>query len=126
MARKAGLKLAVLTGRDSAVVRQRATELRFAAIKLARFDKAAAIQEICTELGCDLAATAYMGDDLIDLPAMAMVAVPVAVPEAPPEVQQCGRWVTRAAGGRGAVREVCDILLKAQGSWDRVTAPYYK
>ena len=114
MARKAGLKLAVLTGRDSAIVQQRATELRFAAIKLARFDKATALREICDEVGCDLATTAYVGDDLIDLPAMAVVAVPIAVPEAPPEVQHCGRWVTRAAGGRGAVREVTDLLLKCQ------------
>ena len=115
LARVAGLSRAVLTGRNSAIVERRATELRFDAMKLGRFDKVAALHEILDETGCGPEATLYMGDDLIDLPAMYEVAVPVAVPAAPAEVREHALWVTTAAGGAGAVREVCDLVLKSAG-----------
>ena len=111
MARTVGLKLAVLTGRNSAIVEQRARELRFASIKIGRFDKQAALAEICDETGCHAEAALYVGDDLIDLPALYAVGLPVAVPAAPDEVKAQCRYVTRAAGGCGAVREVTDLVL---------------
>ena len=115
MARAAGIKLAVLTGRNSVIVERRCTELRFAAIKLGRFDKVVALEEILAETGCAAADTLYMGDDLIDLPAMAAVGAAVAVPAAPNEVRERCCYVTRAEGGRGAVREVLDLVLMSAG-----------
>jgi 3-deoxy-D-manno-octulosonate 8-phosphate phosphatase (KDO 8-P phosphatase) len=115
MARIAGLKLAVLTGRNSEIVARRCTELRFDVIKLGRFDKVAALGEILAETGCRAEQTMYVGDDLIDLPAMFAVGSPVAVPSAPCEVRDNACYVTRAEGGRGAVREVVDLVLKSAG-----------
>jgi 3-deoxy-D-manno-octulosonate 8-phosphate phosphatase (KDO 8-P phosphatase) len=115
MARVAGIKRAVLTGRNSQIVARRCTELRFDAIKLGRFDKVAALREILEETGSDPRETLYMGDDMIDLPAMYAVGVPVAVPDAPTEVKEYCSYVTASAGGRGAVREVVDMVLKSSG-----------
>ncbi|MFO7654371.1 MAG: HAD hydrolase family protein [Candidatus Krumholzibacteriia bacterium] len=115
LARTAGIKQAVLTGRNSIIVRKRAEELRFASIKLARFDKGAAMEEILQETGCSAEHTLYMGDDLIDVPALDLVGVPVATPEAPQDVRDRCLHVTRAQGGRGAVREMTDLVLKSAG-----------
>jgi 3-deoxy-D-manno-octulosonate 8-phosphate phosphatase (KDO 8-P phosphatase) len=115
MARVAGIKRAVLTGRNSAIVQRRCTELRFDAIKLGRFDKRAALAEILAETGCEAAEALYMGDDLIDLPAMYEVGLGVAVPEAPREVRDAADWVTTSPGGHGAVREMVDLVLKSGG-----------
>lgn len=115
MAREAGVKLAVLTGRNSEIVARRAGELGFAAIKLGRFDKLAALREILAETECDAKHALYMGDDLIDIPALMAVSVSVAVPEAPPEVKATSRYITAAGGGRGAVREVTDLVLRSSG-----------
>jgi len=115
MARVAGIKRAVLTGRNSQIVGRRCTELRFDAIKLGRFDKVVALQEILAETGCRAEETLYMGDDLIDLPAMFAVAAPVSVPNAPLEVREHSCFVTSVAGGHGAVREATDMVLKSSG-----------
>jgi 3-deoxy-D-manno-octulosonate 8-phosphate phosphatase (KDO 8-P phosphatase) len=115
MARMAGIKRAVLTGRNSTIVDRRAKELRFESIKLGRFDKVAALREILSETGCSAEATLYVGDDLIDVPAMYEVGLPIAVPAAPSEVQNACLHTTVAAGGSGAVREVTDLVLKAAG-----------
>jgi len=119
MARGAGLKRAVLTGRNSEIVARRCTELRFDAIKLGRFDKVVALAEILAETGCQAEETMYVGDDLIDLPAMFAVAAPVAVPTAPIEVREHSCYVTTAAGGQGAVREIIDLVLKSSGLYSQ-------
>jgi 3-deoxy-D-manno-octulosonate 8-phosphate phosphatase (KDO 8-P phosphatase) len=115
LARAAGIKLAVLTGRQSDIVARRCSELRFDVIKLGRFDKIDALGEILQETGCAAADTLYVGDDVIDLPAMFQVGVPVAVPCAPQEVRHHSLYVTQARGGEGAVREVIDLVLKSAG-----------
>ncbi len=113
MARIAGLKRAVLTGRDSEIVNRRCTELKFDSIKMGRFDKVAALMEILVETGCTADQTLYMGDDLIDLPAMHQVAVSIGVPGAPGEILDYCNYVTTTTGGHGAVREVTDLVLKS-------------
>jgi len=115
MGRLAGIKRAVLTGRNSVIVDRRCRELRFDAIKLGRFDKVVALHEILSETGINPADTLYMGDDLIDLPAMYEVGSAVAVPSAPVEVIEYCCYVTRREGGQGAVREVMDLVLKSAG-----------
>lgn len=112
----AGVARAVLTGRTSLMVGRRCEDLRFEAIKMARFDKAEALAEIWTETGCTAAVTLYMGDDVLDLPAIVAAGVGATVPEAPPAVRGACQIVTVAQGGRGAVREVCDLLLMARGA----------
>ncbi len=115
MGRLAGIKRAVLTGRNSEIVGRRCRELRFDAVKLGRFDKVAALHEILAETGCSPQDTLYMGDDLIDLPAMYEVGSAVAVPSAPSEVKEFCCYVTDREGGQGAVREVVDLVLKSAG-----------
>ena len=115
MGRLAGIKRAVLTGRNSNIVGRRCRELRFDSVKLGRFDKVAALREILAETGCVAEDTLYMGDDLIDLPAMYEVGCPVAVPAAPIEVKEASCYVTAGEGGLGAVREVMDLVLKSAG-----------
>lgn len=113
MARTAGLKLAVLTGRNSKIVERRCTELRFDAIKLGRFDKVEALREILSETGCTADQCLYVGDDLIDLPAMHAAGMAVTVPGAPVELTDFCLHQTLAEGGRGAVREIINLVLKS-------------
>ncbi len=117
MARAGGVKLALLTGRDSAVAGRRAAELKFHAIKLGRFDKQRALLEILDECDLNPDQVLYMGDDLIDLPALTMVGLPVTVPEAPADVRAKCRYVTAASGGHGAVREITDLVLMSAGKF---------
>lgn len=113
LARTAGLKLAVLTGRNSKIVERRCTELRFDSIKLGRFDKVEALQEILNETGCTADQCLYVGDDLIDLPAMHAAGMAVTVPGAPVELTDFCLHQTQAEGGRGAVREIINLVLKS-------------
>jgi 3-deoxy-D-manno-octulosonate 8-phosphate phosphatase (KDO 8-P phosphatase) len=117
MARIAGLKRAVLTGRDSEIVNRRCTELRFDSIKMGRFDKVTAMLEILEETGSTIDKTLYMGDDLIDIPVMQMAAVAIGVPHAPAEVLDFSHYVTKGTGGHGAVREVTDLVIKSSGQY---------
>jgi len=115
MAHAAGLKLALLTGRPSRIAARRCLDLGFDAVKLGRFDKVAALREILAETGVEAEAAAYLGDDVIDIPALDAVGLAVTVPAAPGEVKERCRYVTRAGGGAGAVREVTDLVLKLRG-----------
>ncbi len=115
MARVSGIKLGLLTGRDSAVAERRAVELKFDAVKLGRFDKQRAMDEIVGEFDVDPSHILYMGDDLIDLPALDMVGLPVTVPEAPADVRARCRYITTHPGGDGAVREITDLVLMSAG-----------
>jgi 3-deoxy-D-manno-octulosonate 8-phosphate phosphatase (KDO 8-P phosphatase) len=114
MARIAGIKLGLLTGRNSKIAEKRAIELRFDSIKLGRFDKQAAMEEILEELNCSTKEVMYMGDDLIDIPAMDMAQLAVTVPEACSDVKSRASYITSASGGVGAVREVTDLVLKSR------------
>jgi len=110
----AGVHVAVISGRDSAAVEQRMQELGVQFIVQACSDKIAAFEEITAELGVSDAETAYVGDDLPDLPLLSKVAVSFAVANAVSELHQKCDFVTKASGGFGAVREVCDAILDAR------------
>ncbi|MEN8005694.1 MAG: HAD hydrolase family protein [Candidatus Krumholzibacteriota bacterium] len=122
LGRLAGIKRAVLTGRNSMIVDRRCRELRFDSIKLGRFDKVAALREILAETECRPEDTLYMGDDLIDLPAMYEVGCAVAVPAAPVELKEYCDYVTEREGGQGAVREIMDLVLKSAGLFGQALA----
>lgn len=122
MLRQAGVARAVLTGRRSPMVARRCADLGFESVKMARFDKLAALREIQAETRAGDRQTLCMGDDLLDLPILAAAALAATVPEAPAAVRGACALVTRRPGGRGAVREVCDLLLKARGAYAEAIA----
>ncbi len=119
MARTAGLKLAILSGRRSEPIACRARELGFHAVRQGRYDKLEALAGILAEVGVPAAEVLYAGDDLLDLPAMGAVGVPATVPAAPPPVRRFCAYTTAAGGGRGAVRELCDLVLMSRGEFAR-------
>jgi 3-deoxy-D-manno-octulosonate 8-phosphate phosphatase (KDO 8-P phosphatase) len=112
--RDAGVITAVVTRRHSDIVERRARELGIAEVHQDVADKGAVVQGILARHGVSAAHACYVGDDLGDLPAMALVGVPVAVADAVPAVTRAAVYVTRAPGGRGAVREICDLILSAR------------
>jgi 3-deoxy-D-manno-octulosonate 8-phosphate phosphatase (KDO 8-P phosphatase) len=120
LARQAGLKLALLSGRSSKVVRRRARELHVTALMESVKDKGMAIKDLFTKLSVKPEQVCYVGDDLVDLPAMAAVGFPVAVANAVEEVRRAAAWVTMKRGGDGAAREAIEFVLKARNLWPKV------
>jgi len=115
---------AILSGRDSPVIERRAEELGVSAIVTGAKDKGTALEAILHEWKVEASACADVGDDLPDLPAMQVVGLPLAVADAVAEVKDCAAGVTESLGGRGAVREVVEAILRAQGRWDHVLSRY--
>ena len=111
------VKLAVLTGRRADLVMQRCKELSIEHVVGQSRAKGAAIEKICADLGISLKETAYMGDDVNDLPALNKVAFSCAPRDAAPEVLREVHWVSSRPAGQGAVRELCEILLDAKATW---------
>ncbi|MEM1354281.1 MAG: HAD hydrolase family protein [Planctomycetota bacterium] len=124
LAQQAGLQIAVLTGKVSEVVHHRMQELGIEHYIQGSRDKGADVTAIEKMTGVALAETAYMGDDLIDLPAFAKVGYAIAPANAAEEVKAAAALVTRKSGGHGAAREAIEHLLKAQGKWDRIVAGF--
>lgn len=110
----AGIEVAIISGRRSAALERRAAELGVRHVEQGCDNKAQALRALTAALGVPQDCTACVGDDTPDLPMMALVALPIAVADAHADVLAAARHVTRAAGGAGAVREVCDLLLDAR------------
>jgi len=110
-----GIATSILSGRKSAMVATRAKELGLASVHQGVSDKVARLTSILRAHKADLASCAYMGDDLPDLEVMRRCGLAVAVANAVEQVKQGAHYVTRAAGGRGAVREFCELVLRARG-----------
>ncbi|HHN74203.1 MAG TPA: 3-deoxy-D-manno-octulosonate 8-phosphate phosphatase [Acidobacteria bacterium] len=115
---EAGIIGGVVSGRSSPQVRRRAEELGLEEIHLAVRDKGAVVREILERREIAGEQACFIGDDVVDLPAMALVGLPVAVADAVTEVRRAARLVTRASGGQGAVREVIDLLLAERRNAD--------
>ena len=117
---KLGRQTAILSGRSARCVAIRAAELAIRPVVQGAADKGASLQAMLADLGLVAAEVAFMGDDLADLPALELAGFSACPGDAAPEV--CGRvdLVTRASGGRGAVREVVETILKAQKAWPEV------
>lgn len=122
MLQAAGIATAIISGRSSEAVSRRAAELGIAHVVQGSSDKLAALDELIAALGLEASACAFVGDDLPDLPAMRRCGFAVAVANAVDAVKAAAHHVTRASGGRGAVREFCELVLRAQGQLDRVSA----
>ncbi len=121
---QSGVEVGVITGRSSELVAQRMQSLGVKHIYQGQHEKLPAYQELVAKLGLEPEQVAYVGDDLIDLPLMRRVGFAVAVEDAHPLVKQHAHWQTPAAGGKGAVREVCELLMKAQGTLDEACRAY--
>jgi len=124
-ARRAGIKLGIITGRASPAVTRRAEELRldFVYQGLGR-RKLVAFDEIVAKAACLPENICYIGDDVQDIPILRRVGFPVAVANARSEAKACAAYVTRASGGNGAVRELVELILKAQGKWEAAIAEF--
>lgn len=118
--RRAGVRVAWITGRGCAATERRAEELGVDALRTHIGPKAEALAEVQAELGVEPAHTLAMGDDLPDLALRAGAAAFLCPPEAVPEVRERADLVTTASAGHGAVREVCDAVLRARGDWDAI------
>ncbi len=114
LALAAGLQVAVISGRQSSAAAARLAELRVPHIFLGRNDKRQVLDQLLLELRIPLADVACVGDDVIDLEIMVPAGLGITVVDAHPDVLEAADWVTVAGGGRGAVREVCDLLLSAR------------
>jgi len=124
LALRAGLRLAIITGRESEVVTQRARELGIAELHQQALDKLVVFQELVARHRLTPSQVACMGDDLLDLPLLLRAGLAITVPGAVDEVRAAAHYVTRRPGGRGAVRETIELLLKAQGHWAAVMERY--
>ena len=111
---RAGVEVAVISGRSSAAVEKRMAELGVSHVFLGCTDKVAAFESLIRQLGIDIANTAFVGDDVPDLPLLRRVGIAVAVANAVDAVRAECAVITTAVGGHGAVREVCDLILAAR------------
>ncbi|WP_195496129.1 3-deoxy-manno-octulosonate-8-phosphatase KdsC [Proteus penneri] len=110
-----GIEVAIITGRQSKLLEDRAKTLGITYLYQGQHNKLLAYQQLLDTLNLEPEQTAHIGDDLIDLPVMEKVGLSVAVADAHPLLTPRANYVTRIAGGRGAVRELCDLILLAQG-----------
>lgn len=124
LAHLAGMKTGLITKRVSETVALRARDLKIEYVYQGIQDKLTAFEEILRESGLDASEAAFVGDDVIDLPAMRQCGLAIAVKNARPEVKAEAHWVTAHAGGDGAARDAVEYILKAQGKWKRVVAEY--
>jgi 3-deoxy-D-manno-octulosonate 8-phosphate phosphatase (KDO 8-P phosphatase) len=124
MLQQTGVALAVITGRTSDVVRIRMEGLGVTHVYQGRRDKVPAYEELKRATGLLDQQIAYVGDDVVDLPVMRRVGFSIAVADAHPMVQQLSHWHTRSPGGRGAGRDVCELIMEAQGNLERMMERY--
>ena len=115
-----GVQVGIVTGRASQVLHHRCENLGIDLLFEGIADKSSALKTICEKTGIAPANIAFVGDDLVDLPLFARVGVSIAVADCHAAVSEKVDWVTKAAGGSGAVREVCDEILKAKGLFDQI------
>jgi 3-deoxy-D-manno-octulosonate 8-phosphate phosphatase (KDO 8-P phosphatase) len=121
---KSGVKLAIITGRDSPIVTQRAANLGIGLVMQGIEDKRTAMASLLARENLSFEQCGYMGDDMIDLPLLKVCGFSATVPDGHELVRRHVCYVPRAHAGAGAVREVCEFILRAQGTWDRVMASY--
>jgi len=124
MLQASGTAIAIITGRTSEVVRIRMASLGIAHVHQGKTEKLPAYEALKTELGLTDGQIAYVGDDVVDLPVMIRVGLAIGVHDGHALTKQHAHWVTPSGGGRGAAREVCEMLMDAQGTLDDALAHY--
>jgi 3-deoxy-D-manno-octulosonate 8-phosphate phosphatase (KDO 8-P phosphatase) len=121
---QSGVAAAIISARKSEIVARRAADLGIRHLFQGVHDKRVAFEQLLAQTALDADACGFIGDDVIDLPILLQVGFAASVPGAHPEVRARVHYVTQAQGGRGAARELCDYLLRAQGNYDAALAPY--
>jgi len=121
---QSGVKTAIISARQSPVVARRAADLGISIVLQGIHDKRSAFESLLAETGLTAQDCGFMGDDVIDLPVMTRVAFAASVPNGHEEVRSRAHYVAGARGGLGAVREVCDFILRAQDNYQAAMAPY--
>ena len=122
--RRAGLDTGIITGRGGLAVRERARSSGMRYLVEGRTDKIAHFNRILDDAGLDASQVAYVGDDITDLPLLRRAGLSAAPPNARAEVRESVHLVTESPGGHGAIRDVVEVLLKAQGRWEEILALY--
>jgi 3-deoxy-D-manno-octulosonate 8-phosphate phosphatase (KDO 8-P phosphatase) len=124
MLHRAGLRSGIISGRTSRLVEARAADLGITYVRQGALDKLSIFDALLVEADVAPAEVAYVGDDVVDIPLMRRSGLAVAVADATADTLEAAHYVTRLAGGFGAVREVCELILKAQGRWDELMKRY--
>ncbi len=124
LGRMSGIIFAIITGIKSKIVESRAERLRIEEVHEGLTEKAEILEGIAEKYNLSLDQIAYMGDDLIDLRVMSIVGLGTCPANAHPEVKNAADWISNFDGGRGAVRELVDLILKAKGQWDEILESY--
>jgi len=120
----AGIELAIITGRESEVVKYRAQELKITHVIQGAREKLSAFETLCQQMSLPAEEFAFMGDDIIDLPVLRRVGLAMTVPQANAEVTEVAHWVSKRTGGNGAAREACEFLLKSKNLYDSAIERY--
>ncbi|WP_321527434.1 3-deoxy-manno-octulosonate-8-phosphatase KdsC [Sedimenticola selenatireducens] len=123
---KSGVEIGIITGRTSNVVTIRMESLGIRDVYQGQRHKVPAFEELRDKLGLKNEQIAYVGDDVVDLPIMRQVGLAITVQDAHPLVKQHAHWQTLAGGGRGAAREICEMLMEAQGTLEQAFEKYLK
>ena len=126
MLKRSGVELAIITARNSQLMVHRARNLGITHLYQGAEDKLEAYQHLLAELKIAPENIAYRGDDVVDLPVMRRCGLAITVPASPDIMKQHAHYVTATGGGRGAVREVCELIMHAQGTWEAQMAPYLR
>ncbi|PIV39278.1 MAG: hypothetical protein COS29_03495 [Candidatus Omnitrophica bacterium CG02_land_8_20_14_3_00__42_8] len=118
---RAGIKSVIITAKKTRIVKRRAKDMHVAKV-YSNYEKLKVYEKVIKRFRVKDEETCFIGDDLIDLPVLKRAGLSIAPPEAMEEVKNICHYITKKSGGRGAVREVIEIILKAQGLWDKVTS----
>jgi len=122
---KSGIKTILITAKGSAAIKPRAADMQVEEVFVAdKFPKTAVLDKILKKYKVDISEICFAGDDLVDLCLMKKVGLPIAVFNACPEIKQSAAYVTIREGGRGAVREIAELILKSQGKWNDILKLY--
>jgi 3-deoxy-D-manno-octulosonate 8-phosphate phosphatase (KDO 8-P phosphatase) len=121
---QAGLRSGIISGRTSIALERRARELNITYLHQGAGDKTKVFEQVLQEAGTEETEVAYVGDDLLDIPLMLRAGLSVAVADAGEETRAAAHYVTHLPGGYGAIREVAELILKAQGRWAELTRKY--
>jgi len=123
---RAGIRSVIVTAKRSRIVKMRGRDLKVARVYHGYTDKLIPFNKILKRFKVAPEEVCFIGDDLIDIPVLKRVGFAVAVPNAVDEVKAASHHITSKTGGRGAVREICDLLLKSQNKWDSATSKYFR
>jgi 3-deoxy-D-manno-octulosonate 8-phosphate phosphatase (KDO 8-P phosphatase) len=121
---RSGVPVAIISARQSPIVARRAEDLGISQIRQGVHDKRLAFEQLLLQNKLESDLCGFAGDDVIDLPVLTRVGFAASVPNSHPDVRQRVHYVTQAPGGRGAARELCDFILRAQGNYEAALAPY--